>query len=280
MQQYLKFRRYFECGFWVCVLTLAFATETLIVLIEIENRALSIQTWEVLVWQASSLVIVGILIPTTIWFDRYFPLQWRTIKSAPIAHGLFSVVFSITHVSLMVLIRKGVYLAIGANYSFGDIGRNFAYEYAKDFKTYLIILAVLYLYRHILFRAQGEASVVDDVQPKSESASLKYPERFLVKKLGKEFLVKVTEIQRIEASGNYVNLHVGNSVYPLRDTMTNISERLDPSVFQRLHRSHIVNLNHIGDIQPDDSGDAIINMISGETVPVSRRYRSALKVGT
>jgi len=103
------------------------------------------------------------------------------------------------------------------------------------------------------------------------------PERLLVKKLGKEFLVSVRDIEWVEAAGNYVNLHLGGRVYPLRETMTKLLGRLDPESFVRVHRSYIVRLDSIAEIEPQESGDARIHLVNGQQVPVSRRYREQLR---
>src|SRR5690606_27871546 len=102
-------------------------------------------------------------------------------------------------------------------------------------------------------------------------------DRFLVKKLGREFLVRVEDIDWIEAAGNYVTLHVGERLYPLRETMTAIEQKLDGRGFARVHRGAIVNLDRVRDIEPFDTGDARAHLVSGTAVAVSRRYRQTLK---
>lgn len=85
--------------------------------------------------------------------------------------------------------------------------------------------------------------------------------------------------QRIEwasAAGNYVNLHADKRDYPLRSTMSTLLEKLDPASFRRVHRSHIVNLDYVREIEPLESGDARITMHDGTRLPVSRRYRDNL----
>jgi DNA-binding LytR/AlgR family response regulator len=78
--------------------------------------------------------------------------------------------------------------------------------------------------------------------------------------------------------GNYVNLCVRGRDYPLRSTMAAIEARLDPARFVRVHRSYIVNLDSIAEIEQTDGGDERIVMKSGQAVPCSRRYREALRV--
>ncbi|HRQ66528.1 MAG TPA: LytTR family DNA-binding domain-containing protein, partial [Xanthomonadaceae bacterium] len=103
------------------------------------------------------------------------------------------------------------------------------------------------------------------------------PQRLLVKMLGREFLINVRDVEWLEASGNYVNLRVGQRSYPFRGTMAGIEQRLDPNHFARVHRGFIVNLDQVSEIEPLDTGDARILMRCGARLPLSRRYRSVLK---
>ena len=134
---------------------------------------------------------------------------------------------------------------------------------------------MIYMYRFVLLRLQGEAGFL--TEEKDEQAEDGTFDRFLVKKLGREFLVRVDEIDWIESCGNYVNLHVGSRVYPLRETMTRIDERLLPMGFQRVHRSAIVNLDRVSEIVAFDTGDGQAKLNTDATVPVSRRFRQELR---
>jgi len=91
--------------------------------------------------------------------------------------------------------------------------------------------------------------------------------------------VPANRIEYASASGNYVNLHVAGRDYPLRSTMKDLLARLDPEKFRRAHRSHIVNLDSVAQIEPVDSGDARITMRDGAVLPCSRKYRPALTRG-
>jgi DNA-binding LytR/AlgR family response regulator len=182
---------------------------------------------------------------------------------------------SVLHVVGMVALRELAYAGMGGNYEFGDWPAGLGYEYLKDVRTYAAFLAVIHLYRVVLRRWQGEAEFLSEGQ--EDVAAEPVTDRFLVKKLGREFLVKVDHIDWIEASGNYVNLHVGERLYPLRETMAGIQLKLDGRGFARVHRSAIVNLDRVREIEPFDTGDARAHLHSGGVVPVSRRYRQELK---
>lgn len=78
-------------------------------------------------------------------------------------------------------------------------------------------------------------------------------------------------------SGNYVNLRVRGHDYPLRSTLGGIEARLDPVRFARVHRSYMVNLDHIASIEPLETGDARVHMQDGAKLPCSRTYRADLR---
>ena len=74
-----------------------------------------------------------------------------------------------------------------------------------------------------------------------------------------------------------MNLRVRGRDYPLRTTMAAIEERLDPARFVRVHRSYLVNLDYLAEIEPLDTGDARLKLRDGAQVPCSRRYRAQLR---
>jgi DNA-binding LytR/AlgR family response regulator len=98
----------------------------------------------------------------------------------------------------------------------------------------------------------------------------------VVRKLNREFIVNLADVDRIEADGNYVSLYVQGSVYPLRESLAALEKRLDGRRFARVHRGHIVNIDRIREIQPWDHGDYRILLKDGSFVNFSRRYRSRL----
>ena len=87
-----------------------------------------------------------------------------------------------------------------------------------------------------------------------------------------------TDIEWVQAAGNYANLHVRGKVYPLRSTLAELESRLDAARFLRVHRSHLVNADRIASIEPLDSGDARIHLHDGTVVPCSRRHREPLRL--
>ncbi len=236
--------------------------------------------WEPVTWEFSSILVLLALIPALLVFERRFPFSVQTWKRVLPWHVLGMLVFSTLHVLGMVGLRHLVYAAMGATYDFGNWPRQMLYEFLKDWRTYAIFLLVFHFYRLLLLRLQGEARLLAAPDTGAPVEAIERPERFLVRKLGAEFLVPARDIEWLEAAENYVNLHVRGRVYPLRSTMAAIQERLDPQRFVRVHRSYIVNLDHLDQIEPLESGDARLSLKDGSRIPCSRRYRPMLRQGS
>jgi two-component system LytT family response regulator len=98
-------------------------------------------------------------------------------------------------------------------------------------------------------------------------------DRLLVRHGDRHVLVRTGAIQWIEAEDNYVRLHVEGTSFLLRQTMAGILGRLDPRQFRRIHRSAIVNLDCIKELQPWTSGDHLVIMRDGTKLTLSRTYR-------
>jgi len=102
-------------------------------------------------------------------------------------------------------------------------------------------------------------------------------ERFVIKSGGRVFFVRADEIDWIEAAGNYVKLHVGADAHLFRETMNAIESRLDPDTFFRIHRSHIVNIERVKELQPWFNGEYVVFLKSGARLTLSRGYREKLQ---
>ena len=104
-----------------------------------------------------------------------------------------------------------------------------------------------------------------------------YLTRLMIKVSGRVMLLKVNEIDFIEADGNYAKLHVGRKAHLLREKMHDLEARLDPAKFVRIHRSVIVNLDRIKEMQPHFNGDYIIILEDGRQLRLSRTRRETLE---
>ncbi|GAB4188756.1 MAG: LytTR family DNA-binding domain-containing protein [Wenzhouxiangellaceae bacterium] len=272
---YMKNRRYWEALMWISFFTINWVANVGVVWLEMERHSSDQPIWEPMVWEGSSAIMFLLLIPLMLQVLRWFPLNREHWRRSLLAHLGMTVPFTLLHVTGMVAIRELVYAWMGRGYDFGPWDSELFYEYLKDFRSYAYFLAIVTLYRLIIRRWQGEAEFLS--QGAEESEPQPVSDRFLVKKLGREFLVRVEDIDWVESAGNYVNLHVGKRVYPLRETMTAIESRLQPQGFLRVHRSNIVNLERVSELLPLDSGDASLRLQDNQEVAVSRRYRKQLR---
>jgi hypothetical protein len=274
---YLPRRARIEAVLWATFFTFQATLNALTALMDARRAHAQSEAWEPFVQELSSNFVILALLPLLLAFEHRRPLQFSTLRTSLAWHVPATAVFSLLHVGGMVALRKAVYRAFGYEYVFGPWASQWFYEYLKDVRTYALLLGVVLTYRWVLLRLQGEARLLVAPDTGLPIGSIERPERFLVRKLGAEFLVAAVDIEWLESSENYVNLHVRGNTYPLRSTMAAIEKRLDPTCFVRVHRRFIVNIAFLRKIQPLDSGDARLELHDGTTVPCSRTYRANLR---
>ena len=105
----------------------------------------------------------------------------------------------------------------------------------------------------------------------------RYLKRLAVRTAGKTILVDVAEIDWIEAAENYVQLHTARGSHLLHVTMNTVEKSLDPAIFLRIHRSVIVNVTRIRELQPVMHGEYAITLASGARLQSGRNYSERLK---
>ena len=115
-----------------------------------------------------------------------------------------------------------------------------------------------------------------DQLPDGEEAASRFEKLINIKDRGQIFRVDVDSIEHIEAAGDYMCIYTGDNSLILRETMKDLERRLDPRVFQRVHRSTIVNLNQVREVKPHTNGECFLVLDSGAQVKVSRSYRDVV----
>jgi two-component system, LytTR family, response regulator len=103
-----------------------------------------------------------------------------------------------------------------------------------------------------------------------------YLSRFLVKDGAKEILLPVEKIDWIEAAEYYCCLHTNGHRHLVRETITDLSNKLDPRQFVRIHRSSIVNLDRIREIYREGPTDSSVILTNGQTLRMSKAGRQKL----
>ena len=125
--------------------------------------------------------------------------------------------------------------------------------------------------------AEDQARKIDALLAQVEAQPPRSRERLMVRTDGRLYFVRIDDIDWIEAAGNYVKLHVGRDTHLMRETMMGIEKMLDPTRFLRIHRSAIVNLDRVREMQPWFSGEYTVILRDGTQLRLSRVYRERLE---
>ena len=116
------------------------------------------------------------------------------------------------------------------------------------------------------------AGFLEDLQAKRKRLT-----RLVVKSGGRIVFLRVDEIDWVEAADNYVRIHAGRESHLMRETLQSLESRLNPEKFLRIHRSTLVNLDSIRELQPIFHGDYLVKLNDGTELTLSRSYREKLR---
>ena len=124
--------------------------------------------------------------------------------------------------------------------------------------------------------AESEAAVRTVVARASEARAAPI-HRFVARRGAKHYFIKTSDIDWIEADGNYLRLWTGDRSHLVRETMKAAEERLDADSFVRIHRSTIVAIDRIESIQAQENGDYLVTMAGGAKLSSSRGYADRIR---
>ncbi len=213
--------------------------------------------------QATSATAVYVLIPAVAWWLTRFPLTSERIATRIAGHVIGSVLFSAAHYFLMIGMRFAVYPLFDRHYVLSDYwAQNLLIEYQKDIKIYAAIVVIITLWRH--YRDRGRDAI-------------DFSDRMVVQTGKGERIILQSDIEYLEASRNYVAVHTADRELLVRQTLSSLEEQLGSAGFARTHRSFVVNLAEVTELQAEESGRWKILMRSGKEVPLSRGYRDAVR---
>lgn len=105
----------------------------------------------------------------------------------------------------------------------------------------------------------------------------KHIEKVVVKNGGKIFFVKTKDIEWVESAGNYLKLHVGKNSHMIRETMNAFEKKINPQEFVRIHRSSLVNIEAIHNLENWGNTEFVITLNSGDKVQSGRSYYAAIR---
>lgn len=258
---------------WTVLLTVSVFAHAHVEMANESARGVRMSYGSTLAIQISSHLVVAALLPAIYWLHRRWPIGERPRNL--IIHVAAVVPFSIVHTVGMAALRFVWFGGIlGETHSFPLTADRMLYEFAKDIIAYGLLSAGTVALRHYLSRPVPPVVVAPAATTVAEPPPADpLPERFAVRRKGREVMVEVADIDWIEASGNYAVLHVGDETFEIRSSLTKLEGELDPKRFVRVHKSHLVNIARVVEVTPWVSGDWRIRLQSGAEVNLSRRYR-------
>jgi two-component system, LytTR family, response regulator len=109
------------------------------------------------------------------------------------------------------------------------------------------------------------------------TGSQRYLRRIAVKHGSRVAFIQSADVDWLEATGNYVTVHVGRESHLIREPIANLQEKLDPSRFVRVHRCAIVNLDRVREVTPWSRGEQAIILLYGTRIPIGRAFRAHLQ---
>lgn len=147
----------------------------------------------------------------------------------------------------------------------------------KPFSSDRFRAALGHAREHLAKRRATEAT-----HPAAGGAAAREPQpgrrnRLMVKSGGRIHFIRMADIDWCEAAGNYVRMHVAHQEYLVRDTMSHLESQLDGQQFMRIHRSTIVNVDRIQEMQSSFNGEYVVLLRNGTRLTLSRGYRDAIQ---
>jgi DNA-binding LytR/AlgR family response regulator len=262
-----KARRWLEAAAWIALVAVLWGTDLLAKYLANRQSGMGADTFRLVAEQATSAVAVLIMVLFLVHWLKLFPLTLREWPRTIIGHVIGSVFFAFGHFVLMVALRIPSYALTGRTYVWREpFANNLIVEYQKDIKIYIGFVVLISAYQY--YRRARSA----EPQP--------HTDRLVVQSGTANSIIRLEDIEYLEAARNYVSVHADGREYIIRDTMTNLSRRLSSGPFVRTHRSFIVNIDKVREIRSADTGQRIV-LTSGAEVPLSRSYRDefARRVG-
>lgn len=260
-------RTWLEVAGWIALVAVLWGTDLVAKYLASQQSGITIDTFRLVSEQATSAIAVLIMVPFLVQWLKLFPPSLEEWPRLVIGHTVGSIFFAFGHFVLMVALRIPWYSLNGRSYVWREpFVNNLIVEYQKDIKIYIGFVVLISAYQY--FR-HGKAA---NPQP--------HADRLVVQSGTGNSVLRLEDIDYLEAARNYVAVHAGGREYIVRETMTNLLRRLSAGPFERTHRSFIVNIDKIREIRTADTGQRII-LSSGAEVPLSRSYRDEFsrKVG-
>lgn len=265
-----------------------FINSTTVLMEAMRTPPLPFAQWEPFVWEYTSAFSSFCVVMALANVLNRYPWRWDRPTFSIVLYSVMGLCFAATHIVLMIASRAVIYALAGSHYQFATSTEQWffelIYEMRKDLWSFVFFVVMIWCYRFVVAQWLGDARKIGlkPASSKVDNATHSIDEEgvhcdvLLIKKNGRAFLINKQDINWMASSGNYVNLHIGDNVYPMRTTLTSFLDENAYLPFARVHRSFAVNMNDIESMKVADSGDGVIRLKNGHTVKMSRRYKLTL----
>jgi|SRR5262249_2127086 len=110
-----------------------------------------------------------------------------------------------------------------------------------------------------------------------DHSNWEYASRFTLRTGSRIQVLSAHDLQWVAAAGDYTELHTRNGAHLLRETMNSLEQKLDPARFARIHRSRIVSLAHIRELQALQNREYVVKLSDGSQHRSSRTYADRIE---
>ncbi|MEQ8953631.1 MAG: LytTR family DNA-binding domain-containing protein [Gammaproteobacteria bacterium] len=129
----------------------------------------------------------------------------------------------------------------------------------------------------LVINITGKSASAIDEMLEDKDADSAHADRLAIKDGSSITFVPILDIDWIDAAGDYMCVHVKGQTHIMRTTMKELEARLDPSIFQRVHRSTIVNLQRVEKVSSHINGEFHLTLSCGTSLKMSRSYKEKVK---
>jgi hypothetical protein len=235
--------------------------------LSVQRDTPGLDPFEPFIWEYSSAFMAILLAPGAAWLLSRAPPDGRWLRFAAV-HLAGSLAYCGLHVGGFLLIRKAVYALLGAHYGSTDL----IYEYRKDLLAYALFAGVFWIAGWIA-QLLGRGAVG------GAGAALDGAQLYALRDGTRTVRVALSDIVAVTSARNYVEFHLADGARPLvRSTLAKVEADLIAGGFLRTHRSWLVNPAHVRVLEPAAGGDFRLELATGVTAPLSRRFPRALEV--
>lgn len=260
------------------IVSMAAFTLAVINLIQASIRAASNGVSPDLLRLIPHILISHSLMPLLAFFIFRMKDKWRVTRKNIHIHILISLLASVI-ITLAVSTIDFLFLYWNKWEWLTDV---IAFHFIHYFNFIVIVYWAILLLADWSHRSREKR--LETVQSETEKApevagsvKVEFPDRIPVKHKDETTFIKVEEITWLQAADNYVKIYVNGHYYMERITLKEVTALLDPKLFKQVHRSAVVNVNHIQSIRQQSSGVKIISVTGGHQVSLTKKYREEIK---